>query len=57
MFYSNILIILKIAEIRTPALEDVRKKGSGILKLPPVRNCFTLTMTNKLLVIINILKY
>ena len=29
------------------------KKGSKILKLPPVRNCFTLAMTNKLVVIIN----
>ena len=33
------------------------KKGSKILKLPPVRNCFTLTMTNKLVFIINSLKY
>jgi len=33
------------------------KKGSKILKLLPVRNCFTLTVTNKLVVIINILKY
>ena len=33
------------------------KKGSKILKLPPVHNCFTLTMTNKLVVIINSLKY
>jgi len=32
------------------------KKGSKILKLPPVRNCFTLAMTNKLVVIINGLK-
>ena len=32
------------------------KKGSKILKLPPVRNWFTLTMTNKLVVIINSLK-
>jgi len=37
--------------------QDVRKKGSEILKLPPVRNLFTLTMTNKLVVIINSLKY
>jgi len=29
------------------------KKGSKILKLPPVRNLFTLAMTNKLVVIIN----
>ena len=36
--------------------EDVRKKGSKILKLPPVGNCFTLAMTNKLVVIINSLK-
>jgi len=33
-----------------------RKKGSKILKLPPVRNCFTLAMTYKLVVIINSLK-
>ena len=31
-------------------------KGSKTLKLPPVRNCFTLAMTNKLVVIINSLK-
>jgi len=29
------------------------KKGSKILKLPPVSNCFTLAMTNELVVIIN----
>ena len=33
-----------------------KKKGSKILKLPPVRNCFTLAITYKLVVIINILK-
>ena len=33
-----------------------RKKGSKILKLPSVRNCFTLAMTNKLAVIISSLK-
>jgi len=32
------------------------KQGSKILKLPPVRNCFTLAMANKLVVIINSLK-
>ena len=32
------------------------KKGSKILKLLSVRNCFTLAMTNKLVVIINSLK-
>ena len=32
------------------------KRGSKILKLPPVCNCFTLAMTNKLVVIINSLK-
>ena len=32
--YSNILINLKIAEFRTPTSQDVRKKGSKILKLP-----------------------
>jgi len=48
--------MLKIAEIRTPTLQGVRKKGSKILKLPPVRYWFTLAMTNKLVVIINSLK-
>ena len=48
--------LLKIAEFRTPTPQNVRKKGSKILKLPPVHNCFTLTMTNKLVVIINSLK-
>ena len=57
VFHSNILISLKIAEFRTPTPQDVRKKSSKTLKLPPVRNCFTLTMTNKLVVIINSLKY
>ena len=32
--YSNILISSKIAEFRTPTPQDVRKKGSKILKLP-----------------------
>ena len=32
------------------------KKGSKILKLPSVHSCFTLAMTNKLVVIINSLK-
>ena len=57
VFYSNILISLKIAEFRKSTPQDVRKKGSNILKLPPVHNCFTLTMKNKLVVIINSLKY
>jgi len=48
--------LLKIAEFRTPTPQDVRKKGSKILKLPSVRNCFILAMTNKLVVIINSLK-
>jgi len=48
--------LLKIAECRRPTPQDVRKKGSKILKLPPVRNCFTFAMTNKLVVIINSLK-
>ena len=55
--YSNILIGLKIAEFRMPTPQDVRKQGSEILKLPPIHNCVTLTMTNKLVVIINSLKY
>jgi len=33
-----------------------RKKVSKILKLPPVRSCFTLAMANKLVVVINSLK-
>jgi len=48
--------LLKIAEYRTPTPQIVWKKDSKILKLPPVRNCFTLAMTNKLVVIINSLK-
>ena len=31
---SDLRKLLKIAEIRTPAPQDVRKKGSKILKLP-----------------------
>jgi hypothetical protein len=45
-----------MAEFRTPTPQDVQKEGSKILKLP-VRNCFTLAMTNKLVVIINSIKY
>ena len=37
---------VKISEFWTPTPQDVRKRGSKILKLPPVRNCFTLAMTN-----------
>jgi len=48
--------MLKIAEFRKPTPQDIRKKGSKILKLPSPRNCFTLAMKNKLLVIINSLK-
>ena len=48
--------MLKIAEFRTPTPQDVLIKGSKILKLPPVRNCFILTMTNKLVTVINSLK-
>ena len=47
---------VKIAEFRTSTYKDVQKKGSKILKLPPVRNCFTLATTNKLVVIISSLK-
>ena len=57
VFHSNILIIFKIAEFRTPTPQDIQKKDSEILKLLPVRNCVTLTMTNKLIVITNNLKY
>jgi len=48
--------LLKMAEFRMPAPQDVRKKGSKILKLPPVRSCVTLAVTNKLVVIVNSLK-
>jgi len=48
--------LLKIAEFRTPTPQDIWKNGSRILKLPPVRKCFTFAMTNKLVVIINSLK-
>jgi len=48
--------LLKIVEFRKPTPQDVWKKGSKILKLPPVRYCFTLAMTYKLVVIINSLK-
>jgi len=53
---NPIVKMLKIAEFRTPNPQDVRKKDSKILKLQPIRNCFTLTMTNKLVVIMNSLK-
>jgi len=48
--------LLKIAVFRTLTSQDVRKKGGKILKLPPVHNWFSLAMTYKLVVIINILK-
>ena len=54
--WTRLWKLLKIAEFRTPPPQYVRKKGSKILKLPSVRNCFTLAMTNKLVVIINSLK-
>ena len=47
---------VKIAEFRTPTPQDVRKKCSKFLKLPPVRSCFTLGMANKLDVNINSLQ-
>ena len=43
-------LLNKFAEFRTPTSLDVWTKGSEILKLPSVRNCFTLAMTNKLVV-------
>jgi len=48
--------LLKISEFRMPTHQDVWKKDSKILKLSLVRNCFTLAMTNKLVVIINRIK-
>jgi hypothetical protein len=53
---SQLWKLLKIAELRMPTPQYVQKKGSKILKLPPVCNCFTLAMTNILVVIINSLK-
>jgi len=47
---------VKTGEFRIPTPQDIREKGSKILKVPPVRNCFTLAMTDKLVVIINSLK-
>ena len=43
----------RIQDANTPKCSE---KGSKILKLPPVRSCFTLALTNKLAVIINNLK-
>ena len=51
------LVKKKMAEFSTPTPQDVQEKGREILKLQPVRNCFTFTMTNKLVVITNNLKY
>jgi len=53
---NPIVKTVKNREFRTPALQVVRKRGSKILKLPPVRHCFTLAMTNTLVVIINSLE-
>ena len=56
VFYYNILISLKLAEFRKPAHQDVRKKGTKILKLPRFAICFAFAMANKLVVLINSLK-
>ena len=53
---TRLWTLLKIAEFGVPTPQDVRKKSSKILKLPPVRICFTLAMTDKLVVIIKCLK-
>jgi len=45
--------LLKLLNLERQHPKMFGKKGSKIPKLPPVRNCFTLTMTNKLVVIIN----
>jgi len=47
---------LKLLNLGRQHPKMLGKKGSTILKLPSVRNCFTLAMTNKLVVIINSLK-
>jgi len=54
--WTRLWKLLKIAEFRTPTPQDVWKKGSKILKLPSVRNCFILATTHKLVVVINSLK-
>ena len=48
--------LLKLLNLERQHPKTFGKKGSKILKLPPVRNCFTLAMTNKLVVIINSFK-
>ena len=53
---NPIVRTVKNCLIKKPTPQDVRKISSKILKLPPVRNCFTLAMTNKLVVTINSLK-
>ena len=53
---NPIVKTVKITEFMTPKPLDVRKKGSKIPKLPLVHNCFTLAVTNKLVVIIKSLK-
>jgi len=47
----------KLLNLGRQHLKMFGKKNSKTLKLPPVRNCFTLAITNKLVVIINSLKY
>jgi len=46
----------KLLNLGSQHCKTFGKKGSKILKLPPVRNYFTLAMANKLVVIINSLK-
>ena len=48
--------VKKLLNLGRQQPQEVRKKGSEILKLPPVRNWCTLALTNKLVVIINSLK-
>jgi len=49
-------LLKKILNLGRQHPKMFEKKGSEILKLPPVRNCCTLAMTYKLVVIINSLK-
>jgi len=49
-------IVKTVKNLRRQHPKIFGKKGSKNLKLPPVRNCFTLAMTNKLVVIVNNLK-
>ena len=54
--YTAVKTVKNLLNLGRQHPQDVRKKGSKILKPPPFRICFTLAMTNKLVVIITNLK-